>query len=60
MEKWNSVARGSDGKATPKQERDKLHIAAPQPNVFRYQYKVRKAINPNNLGDEYYETLDDE
>jgi hypothetical protein len=59
MEKWNSVARGSDGKTTPKEERDKMHLAAPQPDVFRYQYKVREALNPNNLGDEYFETLED-
>ena len=59
MEKWNSVARGSDGKTTSKEERDRMHLAAPQPNVFRYQYKVREALNPNNLGDEYFETLDD-
>jgi len=59
MEKWNSVARGSDGKTTPKEERDKMHLAAPQPNVFRYQYKVRESLNPNNLGDEYFETLED-
>jgi glycolate oxidase len=59
MEKWNSVARGPDGKATPKEERNKMHLAAPQPNVFRYQYKVRAALNPNNLGDEYFETLED-
>ncbi|MBN1454199.1 MAG: FAD-binding oxidoreductase [Anaerolineales bacterium] len=59
MEKWNSVARGSDGKTTPKEERDKMHLAAPQPNVFRYQHKVREALNPNHLGDEYFETLED-
>lgn len=59
MEKWNSVARGSDGKTTPKEERDKMHLAAPQPNVFRYQHKVREALNPNELGDAYFETLED-
>jgi len=59
MEKWNSVARGPDGKTTPKEERDKMHLANPQPNIFRYQHKVREALNPNNLGDEYFETLDD-
>ena len=59
MEKWNSVARGSDGKTTPKEERDRMHLAAPQPNAFRYQYKVREALNPNHLGDEYFETLED-
>ena len=59
MEKWNSVARGPDGKTTPKEERDKMHLSAPQPNAFRYQYKVREALNPNHLGDEYFETLED-
>jgi glycolate oxidase len=59
MEKWNAVARGPDGKTTPKAERDKMHLAAPQPAVFRYQQKVREAFNPNDLGDAYYETLDD-
>ena len=59
MEKWNSVARGPDGKTTPKEERDRMHMANPQPNAFRYQYKVREALNPNHLGDEYFETLED-
>jgi hypothetical protein len=59
MEKWNSVARGPDGKTTPKAERDRIHLAAPQPAVFRYQHKVREAFNPNDLGDAYYETLED-
>jgi FAD/FMN-containing dehydrogenase len=59
MEKWNSVARGPDGRTTPKEQRDKMHLAAPQPSVFRYQHKVREAFNPNDLGDAYYETLED-
>ncbi len=59
MEKWNSVARGPDGRTTPKEQRDRMHRAAPQPSVFRYQHKVREAFNPNDLGDAYYETLDD-
>ncbi len=60
MEKWNSVARGADGKTTPKAERDRMHLAAPQPSAFRYQHKIRQAFNPNDLGDAYYETLEDE
>jgi glycolate oxidase len=59
MEKWNSVARGPDGRTTPKEERDRIHLAAPQPSVFRYQHKIRQAFNPNDLGDAYYETLED-
>jgi glycolate oxidase len=59
MERWNSVARGPDGRTTAKEERDRIHLSAPQPSVFRYQHKVREAFNPNDLGDAYYETLED-
>jgi glycolate oxidase len=59
MEKWNDAARGPDGRATPKERRDQMHRAAPQPSVFRYQHKIREAFNPNDLGDAYYETLED-
>lgn len=59
MEKWNAAARGSDGRSTPKEVRDKMHLSAPQPSVFRYQRKIKEAFNPNELGDEYFETLDD-
>jgi glycolate oxidase len=59
MEKWNAQARGPDGRTTPKEERDRMHLGAPQPSVFRYQHKVREAFNPNDLGDAYYETLED-
>ena len=59
MEKWNAAARGSDGRATPKEERDKMHLSAPQPSVYRYQHKIKEAFNPNDLGDAYFETLED-
>ncbi|MEJ2558957.1 MAG: hypothetical protein P8186_22620 [Anaerolineae bacterium] len=59
MEKWNAQCRGADGRTTPKEERDRIHLSAPQPAVFRYQHKVREAFNPNDLGDAYYETLED-
>ena len=59
MEKWNSQCRGADGRSTPKEERDRMHLSAPQPSVFRFQHKVRQAFNPNDLGDAYYETLED-
>lgn len=59
MEKWNAHARGRDGRTTPKAERDRIHLSAPQPAAFRYQHKIREALNPNNLGDAYYETLED-
>jgi hypothetical protein len=59
MEKWNGQNRGPDGRTPPKEVRDQIHLSAPQPNVFRYQHKVREALNPNDLGDAYFETLDD-
>ncbi len=60
MEAWNAVARGSDGRTTSPEERDRIHQASPQPAVFRYQDRIRRAFNPNDLGDAYYETLADE
>jgi glycolate oxidase len=59
MEKWNEHARGPDGRTTARAERDRIHLSAPQPSVFRYQHKIRQALNPNDLGDTYYETLED-
>ncbi len=53
MENWNAAARGSDGYATPKAERDAMHLATPQPDVCRYQARIREALNPNDLGDAY-------
>ena len=58
MERMNSVCRGSDGMATPKKVRDKMHLDSPQPAAFHYQWQVKQALDPNDLGDEYYETLD--
>ncbi len=60
MENWNAAAVGPDGRTPPKEVRDKIHLSAPQPSIYRYQYKIRKAFNPNNLGDAYYETLEDD
>jgi hypothetical protein len=34
-------------------------LAGRQPNVFRYQRKIKEALNPNDLGDAYYWTLDE-
>lgn len=59
MEKWNAAARGEDGRTTPKEERDRLHLSMPQPSVYRYQRKIREAFNPKDLGDAYFETLDE-
>jgi hypothetical protein len=59
MEKWNEQARGPDGRTPPKEVRDRMHLSHPQPSMFRYQHRIREIFNPNDLGDAYYETLDD-
>lgn len=59
MEAWNAACRGADGYATPKAERDAMHLATPQPDGWRYQARIRETLNPNDLGDAYYETLED-
>lgn len=60
IESTNVLCRGADGKELPKGERDKAMTSYRQSAVFRYQNKIKKAINPNDLGDAYYATLDDE
>ena len=59
MERLNAVSRGADGKATPKEEREHMLSGSPQPAVFRYQRKIKEALDPNDLGDAYYMTLDE-
>jgi len=59
MERGNVVARGYDGKTTPKEARERVLLSAPQPAVFRYQRKIKEAFDPNNLGDAYYVTLEE-
>jgi glycolate oxidase len=58
MERGQAICRGSDGRATSKEERDRAFSASPQPTAFHYQWKVRQVFDPNNLGDEYYQTLE--
>ena len=59
IESTNVLCRGSDGKELPKEKLNEALLASPQPAVFRYQQKIKEAINPNDLGDAYYTTLDD-
>jgi hypothetical protein len=58
MEREQAAARGGDGRATPKEERERILFASPQPSTLNYQWKVKQVFDPNNLGDEYYQTLD--
>jgi hypothetical protein len=59
MERTNAVARGADGRETPKAQREEMLSGAPQPAAFRYQRKIKEVLDPNDLGDAYYMTLDD-
>ena len=56
MERTNAASRGPDGRATPKEERERILSSAPPPVVFRYQRKIKEAFDPNGLGDSYYLT----
>ena len=57
MERGNIASRGDDGYETPREVRERILSASPQPEVYHYQRKIREAFNPNNLGDAYYLTL---
>ncbi len=59
FEKLNSMARGYDGYSTPKDIRDKGHAGSPFASAFRYQAKVYRSVNPHDMGDSYYEILED-
>lgn len=57
MGRWNASARRQDGYNYTQEEHDEIFVNLPQPHVTAYQWKVRKAFNPNNLGGSYYRTL---
>ena len=57
MERGNVASRGNDGYETPKEVRQRLLSASPQPEVYYYQRKIKEAFNPNDLGDAYYLTI---
>jgi hypothetical protein len=59
MERWNAPSRGADGLATTAEDRLRLLGSSPQPSAFRYQRKIKEALDPNDLGDAYYMTLED-
>jgi glycolate oxidase len=59
MERQLSYARGADGKATSKEEREQWLSGGAQPEVLYYQRKIKEIFDPNDLGDTYYRTLDE-
>ena len=36
---------------------EQVMAAAPQPDVFRFQRRIKTAFDPNNVGDRMYPTL---
>ena len=56
----NSGARRKDGYDYTQEEQDAMNQKMPQPWVMAYQYKIREAFNPNNLGGSNYRTLNPE
>jgi glycolate oxidase len=57
MGRWNANARREDGYNYTQAEQDAMFSKLPQPLTAIYQYKVREAFNPNDLGGSYYRTL---
>jgi hypothetical protein len=56
--RMNATARGPDGKAVSREITNQQFANSRQPAVFRYQAKIKSIIDPNNLGDSHYSTLD--
>lgn len=57
MGRWNQDVRREDGYYATQEQQDELYAKLPQPLVTAYQWKVREAVNPNNLCGSYYRTL---
>ncbi len=55
--RWNADVRHMNGYNYTQEEHDEMFVNAPQPWVYAYQYKIREAINPNNLCGSYLRTL---
>jgi hypothetical protein len=58
MERSNAASRGLDGRTTPKEVRNKMLSGPKAAPIYRYQTKIKEAFDPNNLGDQYYLTLE--
>ena len=56
MQSSMSANRAPDGYATSKEEHEKM--LAPMAPILNYQWKVKQALDPNDLGDRYYQTVE--
>jgi hypothetical protein len=53
--RMNAPSRGEDGKARPTEEMVKMLSASPKnAQVFKYQGKIKAALDPNDVGDTHY------
>lgn len=59
MERGNSISRGANGKSLPQADMDRMLLASRQPSVFRFQHKIKEILDPNDLGDSYYLTIEE-
>lgn len=57
MGRWNQDVRKEDGYYVTQEQQDEMYVKLAQPLVAAYQWKVREAVNPNNLCGSYYRTL---
>ena len=55
--RWNSDVRHMNGYSFTQEEHDAMFVNAPQPWIYAYQYKIREALNPNNLCGSYLRTV---
>ena len=60
MSQSNANCRRPDGYAFTQEEHNAKLSTMPGTNPFIYQWYVREYMNPNHLGDSYYETCDPE
>lgn len=58
MGRWNADVRREDGRYFTQDEMNEMHSKLPQPMIAGYQFKIREAFNPNDLGGSYYRALD--
>jgi glycolate oxidase len=58
MERMYVMSRRDNGYARTKEEQEKMLSSSVQPLAYEYQWKIRNILDPNNLGDAYYMTLE--
>ena len=54
----NANARRSDGYSFTQEEHNAMFRGTPMEKITVYQYKLREALNPNNLSGSYYRTCE--